>query len=338
MKGIDNPNEMYPCYKLIEMKGKMLEKVVWKEMKLQELAEHFSVTRQTASKWLAKYKHGGIAELVPKKPGSKTGTTWNRSSVEIEDRVVEIGNKHPFKGPDWLADELEKEGIKLNQSTVYRILKRRKARYYGDYKHKRRKKKSYCLDTPGREVQLDCCFPFGYQRKAIIYDAIDDCSRWVFGRVYTEHNAEATVAFLKQLIERAPFTISVIRTDQGSEFCNQKVLNFLTQHGITHKKNPPYTPQHNGKIERFHQTLKNDEVRINWYFLDTIETLNYKLSLFLNFYNLYRKHTGLHMFKMSPAQKIAYVSIHNSFSLNVNLILQQNRSVFIKILLYRYFF
>jgi transposase InsO family protein len=321
---------MYPSDQLLPMKERMLNKVINKEMKLQELAEHFGVTRQSASKWLAKFKHGGIAELIPKKSGPKSGTTWNRTKEDIEDRVVAIAKEHIFKGPIWIADQLAIEGITVDQSTVYRILKRKKIRYYRNYKHKRRKKKLYCLDTPGREVQIDCCFPWGYQKKAIVFDAIDDCSRWVFGRVYTDHTHQSTIAFLQSLIEHVPFAISAIRTDQGSEFINKEVKKWLEGHNITHKINPPYTPQHNGKIERFHQTLKNDSVLYNWSFHDDIETLNLKLSLFLQYYNYKRKHTGLGMNRLTPAQKIAYVIISNSLSSDVNLTLQQDNSRQIK--------
>jgi len=143
---------MYPSDQLLQMKEKMLKKVLSKEMKLHEVAEIFGVTRQSASKWLAKYKYGGMPELVPKKSGPKNGTCWNRTSDKIENRVVEIAKEYLFKGPDWISDELFDEGIEIDQSTVYRILKRRKTRYYTNYKHKRRKKKSYCLDSPGREI------------------------------------------------------------------------------------------------------------------------------------------------------------------------------------------
>ena len=191
---------MYPSDQLLKMKAKMLQKVIDKEMKLQECADHFSVSRQAASKWLAKFKYGGIAELVPKKSGPKLGTAWNRTDSKIEDKVIEIAKENLFKGPDWIADKLlAREGDRLDQSTVYRILKRRKTRYYSDEKHTRRKKKSYCLDTPGREVQLDCCFPWGRQKEAVVFDAIDDCSRWVFGRIYKNHTADSTILFLKEL-------------------------------------------------------------------------------------------------------------------------------------------
>ena len=316
---------MYPTEQLLLMKEKLLKKVLKKEMKIAEVAEILGVTRQSVSKWLAKYRYGGITELVPEKSGPKSGTCWNRTSEEVENRVMEIAREYIFKGPDWISDELFEEGININQSTIYRILKRKKVRYYTDYKHKRRKKKAYCLDSPGREIQIDCCFPWGYQRKAVVFDAIDDCSRWVFGKVYKNHVAETTIEFLQELIAAAPFEIKAIRTDQGSEFVNRKVRDFLLARGIEHKVNPPYTPQHNGKIERFHQTFKNDAGLHDWYFEDDLETLNFKFKLYLDFYNNFRRHSGLGMNKLTPTQKIAYAIIHNSFSQNVNLIPQQNK-------------
>ena len=243
---------MYPSDQLLFMKEKMLQKILTKDIQLQEVAEIFGVSRQSVSKWLAQYRFGGIAEIAPKKSGPKSGTSWNRTKKEIEEQVILCAKEYIFKGPVWIADTLEYKGIFLDQSTIYRILKRNGIRYYSNYKHKRRKKKSYCLDTPGREVQIDCCFPWGHQRKAIIFDAIDDCSRWVFGRVYENHTADSTLVFLKELIQKVPFRISAIRSDQGREFINEKVKIFLEKEGIEHKINPPYTPQHNGKIERFY--------------------------------------------------------------------------------------
>ena len=317
---------MYPSDQLIRMKEKMLKKVIAKEMKVKEVADHFNVTRQSVSKWLAKYKYGGIAELIPKRSGPKSGTPWNRTPEETEDKVIKMAEANPLKGPDWISDELFEIGVDLEQTTVYRILKRRNIRYYTNYKHKRRKKKAYCLDIPGREVQLDCSFPFGYQKKAVIYDAIDDCSRWVYGKIYKNHTAESTILFLKELIDKSPFTIIAIRTDQGVEFINFKVKEFLMEQGIQHRVNPPYTPQHNGKIERFHQTLKTDSVHYNWYVNDDLEILNYKLSQYLYFYNYHRRHTGLGMNKLTPVQKIAISTIQLSLFQNVNLTLQQNNS------------
>jgi transposase InsO family protein len=309
----------YICNKMLQLRIKLIKGLDQKKIKQKEVVFLLDVSRQTVSKWLAKYRVEGEAGLAPKKSGPKNGTAWNRTPEETENRICQIAEDNPFKGPDWIGGHL---GIKLNQSTVYRVLKRKKVRYYENYAHKRRKKKAYCLDRPGRELQVDVCMPFGYARKEVVYDAIDDCSRFVFAKVMPDHTAMSSIAFLKELIKKCPFRIEAVRTDQGREF-NKKVTEFLESQGIQHKRNPAYTPQHNGKIERYHRTFKEDEA-CYWSFYATREELNYKMRLWLNHYNFHKKHTGLGMNKLTPAQKIAYTIIQNSFDENVNLILQQN--------------
>ena len=105
--------------------------------------------------------------------------------------------------------------------------------------------------------------------------------------------------------------------------------NFLSENKIELKKNPPYTPQHNGKIERYHRTFKENEASY-WAFNAPLHELNYKLQLWLDYYNNHKKHTGLKMNKMTPIQKIAYVIINDSFSQDKNgtLIMQQNKYCF----------
>ena len=310
----------YICNKMLQLRIKLIKELDQKKIKQKDICFVLGVSRQTVSKWLAKYRIEGEAGLTPKKCGPKDGTAWNRTSEVIEDAICNIAEKNPFKGPDWIADQLD---ITLNQSTVYRILKRRKIRHYENYKHKRRKKKAYCLDEPGRELQLDVCLPFGYARKEVVYDAIDDCSRWVFARVMPNHTSRSSIAFLKELIKKCPFPIEAIRTDQGREF-SKKITEFLKKQGIKHKKNPAYTPQHNGKIERYHRTFKEQEA-CYWPFHASRDELNYRIQLWLDYYNFHKKHTGLGMNKLTPVQKIAYTIIKNSLDENVNLILQQNK-------------
>ena len=58
--------------------------------------------------------------------------------------------------------------------------------------------------------------------------------------------------------ERAKSTqIKTIRTDNGTTFKNKDLLEYTTKAGIKHELTTPYTPQQNGRIERFHQTLFN---------------------------------------------------------------------------------
>jgi len=312
----------FNTFEMTQLKIKLVKDILKKKRKVKEVAEILEVDRKSVSRWKWQYIQGGEEALLPRKPGPKNGTAWNKTHDEIEELICNIAERNPFKGPDWISDQLSMD---INPSTIYRILKRRKIRYYYNYKHKRRKKKSYCLSWPGQEIQLDTCYPFGYQRKAIVYDAIDDCSRWVFARVLDGKTQEKTIMFLKELIEKAPFKIQAIRTDQGTEFGGE-VKEFLGKQGIELIKNPPYTPQHNGKIERYHRTFKENEA-CSWSFRAPINELNCNLQLWLDYYNNHKKHTGLGMNKMTPVQKIAYTIINDSFLENKNgtLILQQNK-------------
>lgn len=310
---------MYTSYQMIMLRKKLLDKVLAREMKIKDAAFLLDTRRETVSRWLAKYKFDGLTGITPKKPGPKNGTAHNRTKTNIEDEIILIAEENPFKGPEWIADQLS---YTLHPTTVYRILKRRSVRYGPHYRHKRRKKKRYCLDRPGRELQVDVCFPFGRARDEVVYDAIDDCSRWVFAKVMPNASKFTTIKFFTELIKRVPFRIEAIRTDQGSEF-STNISIWLAKQGIKHHRNPPYTPQHNGKIERYHRTFRENECYM-WPFKATSEELNYRLSLWLKYYNYQKKHGGLGMNKLTPVQKLLFVFMGEElYPKNVTRMLQQ---------------
>lgn len=143
-------------------------------------------------------------------------------------------------------------------------------------------------DIPGRELQVDASFPWGYQKKVIIFTAIDDASRVVYSSIFENHNEASTLTFLSELISKVPFPIRAIRTDQGREY-SRKVQKFLTENHIEHNKNPAYTPQHNGKVERYHRTMKENCTDF-WKWDDDIETYRYDLQLWTDHYNGTKKH------------------------------------------------
>lgn len=291
---------------MIIHREKLLKEIQEKKRRVNEVAEILDVKRETVSRWLAKYRFEGINGICPKKPGPKQGSlAVNRTESHIEDIVCEYGKRNIFKGPRTLADLLlDEQTVKIDQSTVYRILKRKNIRYGLLYKKLKRKRLAYCLMQPGEEVQLDVHFPFGYARNERIFDAIDDCSRFVYGKLMKNNSQKEAVEFVDKLILAMPFTIKAIRTDCGAEFGKQ-FDEHLRGLGIEHRKNPPYTPQHNGKIERYHRTFKERE-GYTWPFYESIDELNYRLTLWLQNYNFNCRHGGLGMNRLTPAQKILY--------------------------------
>lgn len=104
---------------------------------------------------------------------------------------------------------------------------------------KKAKTKLYCLDRVGREVQVDTSFPFGYERKECIYTAIDDCSRFVFSRMMSNHTEQGSLDFPRESFRAFPFPTESIRTDCGRGF-SKKFMEFLQERNIERRKNAPY--------------------------------------------------------------------------------------------------
>jgi transposase InsO family protein len=83
--------------------------------------------------------------------------------------------------------------------------------------------------------------------------------------------------------------------------------------------NPPYTTEHNGKIERYHKTMKRE---FFWKYIkadEDFESIRYKYQLWLYEYNYKRKHSGLKMFGCTPAQKLASACLE-SFNLLIPIV------------------
>ena len=294
----------------IMLKKNIIDRCLARNMLCKDGAKLLVMHSKAFSRLKSKYIKYGIPALVGKKPGPKEGkTAFNRTSEDVEDIVVALALRYPYYGPVPLADELEKQtGIILNSATVWRVLKRTKTRYVRDYKRWKQEPKLYCLETPGIELQMDACYPYGRDRKIAVFDAIDDCSRFVYGQIYSTENDCNAIDFVKNLINRTPFKIQRIRVDNR---CGKQFLSFCEYIGIDVIRNDPYTPQQNGKIERFHKTLKRELFWRHCSFQDSNEILQYKLSQYLKHYNYQRKHSGYGMNRLTPAQKIALVTLNN---------------------------
>jgi transposase InsO family protein len=230
-----------------------------------------------------------------------------------------------------LRDELEEKGIYLQQTTIWLILKRNQIRYATNYKRCKKDPKLYCLETPGEELQLDACHPFGRSRKLTCFDAIDDCSRRIFARLYDRETIENAILFVNDLVKNSPFRIQRIRAD--NRYKSKRFINHCNALGIEVIINEPYTPEQNDKIERFHKTLKCSFFWKYCSYHDSSECLQLKLNLWTKFYSPKRKHYGYGMNGMTPDAKIVSslfnsLNVLNTYPQKAASILQQYSSLF----------
>lgn len=298
---------------LIKMKQNTIESTLRKELKCKDAAKILNMHEKAFSRLRKHYKEFGIQALIPDKPGPKEGSPPpNRTPEFIEDIVCDLGMFNPFTGPIELADKLSDEhNVKLDPTTIWRILKRKRVRYNLDYTPIPRKEPMlYCLEYPGEELQLDASYPFGRSRKICCFSAIDDCSRYVFGIMCDRDNARNAIRLIEHILKRSSFPIKRIRVDNRykktlRDYCESKEIELI--------ENDPYAPTQNGKIERYHRTMKQRFFYSECSFLDDIETLEYKLQLWIKYYNEKKKHTGYGMNKLTPQQKIAKVWFDNIY-------------------------
>ena len=309
-------NQFDPRY--MQLLISKLKNIVNHNQTVVSVAREMSLSRQTIHRHLARYKRFGEDGLYRTQTKRIYRPAHNKTTEALEQCVIGLVNRYSIDGVEALADRLQDEyNTTLNPSTIYRILKRNNIRYTKYYQatKKRWKKQLFCHQIPGQELQMDTKYPFGYKQGKVVYTIIDDASRWAFVWSYDKANAENTEDFVKRVINRTPFTIQKIRTDQGTEFVNSKLKILLEENNIAYRKNTPYCPEENGKIERFHGTLNQKMFRYGFSPNQTIDQMQYKLNLFMHYYNYQKKHRGLGMDGKTPMERLAELA-------SVNLTLQ----------------
>lgn len=298
-------NQFDPRY--MQLLVSKLENINQGNQTVVSVAKDLNVSRQTVHKHLLRYRRFGEDGIRRIQSSKRNGPAHNRTSEEVEQCVIQLARQYGADGSEALADRLQYENnITIHPTTIYRILKRNDIRYTDHYlaTKKRWKKQLYSHQIPGQELQMDTKYPFGYKQGKVIYTIIDDATRWAFAWSYTTANADNTIDFMKKVISRAPFQIQKIRTDQGTEFVNLKLKELLKEMDIVYRKNTPYCPEENGKIERFNGTLSQKAFRYGFPPSQTLDEMQYKLNLFLHYYNYQKKHRGLGMNGKTPMKRL----------------------------------
>ena len=313
---------------LVRLKQTVLEEHIERKLSVAQAAGLLRMHPKAFLRLKGRYKIHGKDILWPKKPGPKPGkrTSVNRTSEGTEKLVVHLARELPFFGPIPLARELKtRHGICLHSTTIWRILCRSSDRYEPTRKRWKDPVKLYAFEEPGIEVQMDACYPYGRSKHLAIFDAVDDCSRFVAAQAYEEEDLPSAKSFLRHLVKTSPFRIQAVRLD--NRFNGPILRAYASRFRIKLIFNEPYHPEQNGKVERYHRSFKQEAVWRTFSFSDSMEVIRFKLALWVSHYNNERPHGGLKMNGMTPAEKMAsvYLSKSLTYSQGVTGMLQQYR-------------
>lgn len=166
--------------------------------------------------------------------------------------------------------KLRQRGYTRSISGLYRFLRKRNQLATKLPNPKYVPKPYEKMQYPGQRVQIDVKFVpevciVGQEpgTKWYQYTFIDEYSRFRYLEAFEEHSTYSSKLFLQHVVQRFPYTIECVQTDNGPEFTKRlmpkgsatpSAFEAELQHlGIRHKLIKPYTPRHNGKVERSHR-------------------------------------------------------------------------------------
>jgi transposase InsO family protein len=219
--------------------------------------------------------------------------------VEVVGKIIYLRQHYHF-GPAKISMYLKRyHQVQVSSSGVWRILKRlglNRLPASQRYKRHDRRWKRYEKPLPGHRVQIDVKFiqPLGGARtKYYQFTAIDDCTRLRVLRIYPRLNQQTAIQFLDYVLQRLPFRVEVIQTDNGPEFGTSFHWHVLDR-GAGHVYIKPRTPRLNGKVERSHRIDAEEFYRmLEGIVIDDAQVFNDKLREWEDFYNYHRPHGGL---------------------------------------------
>jgi putative transposase len=274
------------------------------ELSVKQTLEELDVPRSSFYRWYRRYESGGYDGLASHSPHVRR--FWNKIPESERKQVVKVALEKPELTPRELAwDITDQHGSFISESSVYRILK------------------SFDLVTSPNYIVLAAADEFQQKTKRVhelwqtdftyfkiigwgwyyLSTVLDDYSRYIVawklttGMAATDVTDTLDLAILKSgigsvKVKHRPRLLS----DNGSCYISGQLRDYLDEKGMTHTRGKPYHPMAQGKIERYHRTMKN-VVKLQNYYLP--EELERELKVFVEYYNHQRVHESID--NMTPA-------------------------------------
>lgn len=231
-------------------------------------AIRYSVNRQYIYRWKNRYD-GSIESL--RNRSRRPHSHPNQHTPEELKLIKDMRRRNPHTGLVVFWVKLMQRGYQRSISGLYRVLRRQGSMAVKPPNPKYVAKPYEQMRFPGERIQIDvkhvpssCLVGKAASKHFFQYTAIDEYSRWRFVEAFEEHNTYSSALFLEHLIKHFPLPIDCVQTDNGQEFTKRFTAKDwkrnptlferkLQEYGVSHKLIRPFTPRHNGKVERSHR-------------------------------------------------------------------------------------
>jgi putative transposase len=274
------------------------------DLSVQATLRELDVPSSSFYRWYAAYREGGYEGLADRPSSGRR--FWNQIPETERQKVVEIALEKPELSPRELAWHItDHEGTFVSESSVYRILKSFDLVTSPAYTVLSAKDQ---FDHPTSRVNELWQTDFTYLKVTgwgwyYLLTVLDDYSRYILGwRLFTGMAAEDVKELLDEVIETTGVEQVEIRhrprllSDNGPCFISKELAEYLDGQKMGHTRGRPYHPQTQGKIERYHRTMKNVIKLQNYYLPGHLER---EIETFVHRYNHQRVHESLR--NLTPA-------------------------------------
>jgi transposase InsO family protein/transposase-like protein len=260
--------------------------------------DKLGIPRSSFYRWCDRYQRGG-PEALADRP-SRPDRVWNRIPEAIRDQIVDLALDQPELSPRELAVRFtDEKKYFVSEASVYRLLKAHDLitspayiviKAAAEFKDK--------TTAPNQLWQTDFTYfkitGWGWYYLSTV---LDDFSRfivaWKLCATMKAHDVTATLDLAlsasgldKMTVVQRPRLLS----DNGASYVARDLAQWLDKQNMEHVRGAPYHPQTQGKIERWHQTLKNRILLENYYLPGDLER---QVAAFIEHYNHARYHESL---------------------------------------------
>lgn len=242
------------------------------EWSLAELCRRYGVSRQTGYKWIERYRAEGIEGLRDHSRAPEHHP--NQILKDVSDEVLVLRRQHPHWGPAKLRERLQRDAPEIvwpAASTIGEILKRA-----GMTVPRKKRRRATPSQSPlshavaANQVwsaDFKGWFRCGDGRRCDPLTMSDNSSRYLLRCQALEEMQEPSVRAVMDAAFREYGLADAMRTDNGEPFASVGVAGlsrlsvWWIKLGIRPERIPPGKPQHNGRHERMHRSLKQATAR-----------------------------------------------------------------------------